>query len=58
MKNFLYENLDTGDYIYVQAESEEESYSILEEVVGAGGWEFTGIIDSDEVADAYGYDTI
>lgn len=58
MKNYLYKNINTGDYIYVQADSEPESYSILEDEIGAGGWEFTGIIDSNEVAYDYGFDTI
>lgn len=59
MLNFLFYDDDTGEYFYVQCDTESEAWAILEEEYDGDlmDLEFTGTTHSDWEAEQYGYDT-
>jgi hypothetical protein len=59
MKNYLWEDADTGNLFYVQADSfEEAQYLVNEEIYCGEDCHFTGEIHDDWEAEFHGYDTV
>lgn len=59
MKNYLWEDIYTGNLFYVQADSFEEAQDIVEEEINCcEDCYFTGEIHDDWEAEFNGYDTL
>lgn len=55
MKNFLFEDVNDGGYFFVEADTIEEAWSIIDDF--AHDCHYTGQIYTDTEAEILGYDT-